>query len=55
MLTRIMFGLSLCISQRVEINDSDREIGKVADLAEENEGEGRVVEKRKLCVGCLHY
>ena len=55
MLTRIVLGLSLYISQRVGTSDSDREIDKVADLAEETEGEDRVVETRKLCVRCLHY
>lgn len=55
MLTRKMPGLALYISQREGTSDSNREVEKVADLAEENEGEGRVVETRKLCVRCLHY
>lgn len=32
-------------TQRVETNDGDRMIGEAADLAEENKGGSRVVEK----------
>lgn len=43
---RMMFlQLSLCTSQGVGTIDRDRIIGKAADLAEEYEGGGRVVEK----------